>query len=107
MNNVRAIFCKVNETPGKMEKPPILNGEELKGGYYKEQHLRRIIYLAKTEIAEEIWDDVVCPMCYRLNPHHAHENKGEGCNWCSEKEHYTGQTMEQSLASLKSKWGQK
>jgi hypothetical protein len=60
-----------------------------------------LIQQAKAEVAR-IWDDVVCPMCYRLNPHHAHENRGEGCNWCSEKEDYTGQTLEQSL---KSKWG--
>lgn len=49
----------------------------------------------------KIWDAVICPMCYRLNPHHADENKGRGCNWCQEKEHYTGQTMEEALTLLK------
>ena len=58
-----------------------------------------LIQQAKAEVAREIWDDIVCPMCYMLNPHH--ENKGEDCNWCSEKEKYTGQTMKQALAQAK------
>lgn len=64
---------------------------------YKE--LEKLIEQARQETAREIWDQVVCPLCYRLNPHHAHENNGKGCNWCSEKEHYTGQTVEQSLTA--------
>ena len=47
----------------------------------------------------ELWDIIVCPMCYRLNPHHAHERKGKGCNWCEEKYHYTGLTLSESVSS--------
>jgi hypothetical protein len=57
---MQEFYCKVNETPGKVEKPLILNGEELKGGYYKDQHLRRIIYLAKAEVAEDIGGLICC-----------------------------------------------
>ena len=55
---------------------------------------------AKADVAREIFEDIVCPLCYRVNPHHAQENKGKGCNWCQEKEDYTGQTMEQALLTL-------
>jgi hypothetical protein len=83
--------------------PPIISGKcwEARATEQIVAYYEPLIQQAKAEVAR-IWDDVVCPMCYRLNPHHAHENRGEGCNWCSEKEDYTGQTLEQSL---KSKWG--
>ncbi len=34
----------------------------------------------------ELWDDVICPMCYRLNPQHATMDNGEGCHSCQERE---------------------
>jgi len=107
-----------------MEKPPILSDRQIQE--WSDTHVGEALLLdivgngqvaqlnadvayyepliqqARQEVSREIWEDVVCPMCYRLNPHHAHENKGKGCNWCSEKEHYTGQMLEQSL---KSKYG--
>lgn len=49
------------------------------------------------QMARELWDEVICPMCYRLNPHHATADNGIGCHWCQDKEDWTGQTMEESL----------
>jgi len=43
MNNVRAIFCKVNETPEKMEKPAILSDEEV-NKWLEKQHGKLDIY---------------------------------------------------------------
>ena len=64
--------------------------------------LSHALPLIRQDEALYLWDRVVCPLCYRLNPHHAYENKGKGCNWCQEKEDYTGQTLEQAL---KTKYG--
>lgn len=30
----------------------------------------------------------ICQLCYRLNPHHATENQGRGCNSCEEMDSY-------------------
>lgn len=49
------------------------------------------------QVKLELWNLIVCPLCYRLNPHHAHERKGKGCNWCQEKYYSTGQTLGESL----------
>lgn len=38
------------------------------------------------KVVNVMYDEVVCPLCYRLNPHHATENNGRGCNWCQDKE---------------------
>uniref|UniRef100_A0A6M3IFB3 Uncharacterized protein n=1 Tax=viral metagenome TaxID=1070528 RepID=A0A6M3IFB3_9ZZZZ len=38
--------------------------------------------------AEEIFGEIICPMCYRLNPHHASENNGKGCDSCKDKEYW-------------------
>jgi hypothetical protein len=91
-----------------MNKAPLLS--ELRGGYYKEHHLKAIIKQARQEADQhyrqkirELWDDVVCPLCYRLNPHHASENKGKGCNWCGDKKYYTGQSLEEALKYLEDK----
>ena len=45
---------------------------------------------AKKEGIKEVWDEVVCPMCYRLNPQHATMDNGKGCHWCQEKEDWCG-----------------
>lgn len=42
------------------------------------------------ERARELYEDVVCPMCYRLNPQHATADYGVGCKSCQEKEDYCG-----------------
>jgi ribosomal protein L40E len=45
-----------------------------------------LIQQAKAEVARSLFDEIICPMCYRLNPHHANENNGKGCSTCQEKE---------------------
>ena len=40
-----------------------------------------------------LWNEVVCPLCYRLNPQHETADRGKGCHWCQDKEDW----MEQSL----------
>ena len=33
-----------------------------------------------------MYDEVICPLCYRLNPQHATQDNGKGCHWCQDKE---------------------
>ena len=35
---------------------------------------------------ERLWNEVICPMCYRLNPQHATADNGVGCKTCEGKE---------------------
>ena len=42
------------------------------------------------EKIREIWEEIICPMCYRLNPQHKSMDYGEGCHWCQEKEDWCG-----------------
>ena len=43
-----------------------------------------------TKKARELYEDIICPMCYRLNPQHATADYGVGCKSCSEKEYHCG-----------------
>jgi len=45
---------------------------------------------AKKERAKELYEEFICPMCYRLNPQHATADYGMGCKTCSDKEFYCG-----------------
>jgi len=47
-------------------------------------------YLDYQDGIREVWDEIICPMCYRLNPQHATMDNGEGCHWCQEKEDWCG-----------------
>ena len=40
--------------------------------------------------ARDLYEEIICPMCYRLNPQHASMDDGKGCNWCQEKEDWCG-----------------
>ena len=50
--------------------------------------IEALIEQAKRETAEELYEDIICPMCYSLNPQHASMNYGEGCHYCQEREDY-------------------
>lgn len=41
-------------------------------------------------MAKRLYEWVICPMCYRLNPHHATMDNGAGCKSCQEKEEDCG-----------------
>ena len=45
-----------------------------------------------TKKARELYEDIICPMCYRLNPQHATADYGVGCKACSEKEYHCGKS---------------
>ncbi len=38
------------------------------------------------EMTEELYKEVICPMCYRLNPQHATADNGIGCKSCEERQ---------------------
>ena len=40
----------------------------------------------------EIFEEIICPMCYRLNPQHAPSGDYKGCHSCQEKEKWCGQS---------------
>jgi len=64
----------------------------LKDAFWR-QVLRDTVTMKNAEYqerVERIWDEIICPMCYRLNPHHATKNNGDGCHWCQEKEDWCG-----------------
>lgn len=42
------------------------------------------------ETARALFDEIICPMCYRLNPQHASMDYGKGCHSCQEKENWCG-----------------
>lgn len=50
----------------------------------------------RKEVAIELFEDVICPMCYRLNPQHTSMNNGAGCKSCQDKEDYCGALSLQS-----------
>jgi len=58
----------------------------LLGGLMEEQ---------KQEAVRKVFEEIVCPMCYRLNPQHADMDYGKGCHWCQEKEDWCGGKSEQ------------
>jgi hypothetical protein len=35
---------------------------------------------------EQLYEEVICPMCYRLNPQHKTMDYGKGCHSCEERE---------------------
>lgn len=43
---------------------------------------------ARAETAKELYEEFICPMCYRLNPQHAEMDNGVGCKTCADKEAY-------------------
>jgi len=43
---------------------------------------------ARAETAKELYEEFICPMCYRLNPQHAEMDNGVGCKTCADKESY-------------------
>ena len=51
-----------------------------------EHRERFVIEQAKRETARQLYDEIICPMCYRLNPQHATMDNGKGCHTCEEKE---------------------
>jgi len=81
------------ELPDK-EKSPYL--EEALFIKEKDEFAHQIDALYQKRI-EEVFEEIICPMCYRLNPQHATMDNGEGCHWCQEKEDWTGITLEQAL----------
>ena len=42
------------------------------------------------KVVGEIYEEIICPMCYRLNPQHATMDNGQGCKTCGEKQKYLG-----------------
>ena len=47
---------------------------------------------ARLSTAREIFEEIICPMCYRLNPQHAPSGDYKGCHNCQEKEKWCGQS---------------
>jgi len=45
-----------------------------------------VISLERERIACTLFEEIICPMCYRLNPQHALMDNGEGCHYCQERE---------------------
>lgn len=43
-------------------------------------------------MAEELYADVICPMCYMINPQHATADNGVACKSCQDKEGYCGKS---------------
>lgn len=41
---------------------------------------------AKKQVACALFEEIICPMCYRLNPQHATMDYGKGCHYCQERE---------------------
>lgn len=44
--------------------------------------------LIRAEMAREIFEELICPMCYRLNPQHASMDSEEGCQWCATRAYW-------------------
>jgi hypothetical protein len=38
----------------------------------------------------KLFDTLICPMCYRLNPQHATMDNGKGCHSCKDRENWCG-----------------
>ncbi len=50
------------------------------------KHTKQLIEEAKEQVAFDLFEEMICPMCYRLNPQHATQDNGEGCHSCKERE---------------------
>lgn len=59
--------------------------EDLRWGGYKDKKAE-LIEEAKKQIAHDLFEEIICPMCYRLNPQHASMDNGKGCHYCQERE---------------------
>lgn len=40
------------------------------------------------DTARKLFDEFICPMCYKLNPQHKTENNGKGCYTCVDREYW-------------------
>ncbi len=49
-----------------------------------------VVAKARQAVAEELFEKFICPLCYRLNPHHATADNEIGCKSCQDKEDYCG-----------------
>lgn len=48
--------------------------------------IAKIVKEAKKQLAYELFEEFICPMCYRLNPQHATIDDGQGCHYCHDRE---------------------
>lgn len=55
---------------------------------------------AYRNVARTLFEKVVCPMCYRLNPQHATMDGGKGCHDCQEKEDWCGWSPQRSISNF-------
>jgi hypothetical protein len=61
---------------------------ELDKQIVENEGLKAQLSTARAEIAKELYEEFICPMCYRLNPQHAEMDNGVGCKTCANKESY-------------------
>jgi len=40
---------------------------------------------AKRQRSYDLFEEIICPLCYRLNPQHADMDNGKGCHYCQER----------------------
>jgi len=87
-------------------KPPILDDDERRaaislackgnkevcGGEIIATAQRDFDYEHEKQTVREIFEEIICPMCYRLNPQHAPSGDYKGCHSCQEKEKWCGQS---------------
>jgi hypothetical protein len=45
-----------------------------------------LVEQARKDVATTLFEDMICPMCYRLNPQHKTMDGGTGCHWCQDRE---------------------
>ncbi len=56
----------------------------------QDKHTAEILEARHKQEIVSLWDEVICPMCYRLNPQHADMDDGKGCHWCQDREDWGG-----------------
>ena len=61
---------------------------ELDKQIVENEGLKKQLSTARAETAKELYEEFICPMCYRLNPQHAEMDNGVGCKTCANKESY-------------------
>ena len=52
---------------------------------------RKQFEAGRLSMAKELFNEMICPMCYRLNPQHETMDNGKGCKTCQEKEEWLGE----------------
>ncbi len=57
-------------------------------GWCTSLELQEAVQQAEYKVAEELYENIICPICYWLNPQHASMDHGTGCHSCQEKESY-------------------